>query len=118
MHIDYAATLVALKTIPEQDGKTDVCKVVQWEVNFFDTTYPEQVWSVAGVETVLNTETLPNMFVEYSDLTQQQILQMALDHQGGDAFLSELMAYHEDELQVKMSLKDLQGKDVTVIPEQ
>ena len=58
MHIDYAATLVALKTIPEQDGKTDICKVVQWEINFFETTYPEQVWSVAGVETVLDTDAL------------------------------------------------------------
>jgi len=118
MHIDYAATLVALKTIPEQDGKTDICKVVRWEINFFETTYPEQVWSVAGVETVLNTDALPDSFVAFSDLTQQQILQMALDHQGGDSFLSELMTYHEEELQNKMALKDVEEKDVSEIQEQ
>lgn len=118
MHIDYAATLVALKTIPEQDGKADICKVIRWEINFFETTYPEQVWSVAGVETVLDTDALSDSFVPFSDLTQQQILQMALDHQGGDSFLDSLMPYHEEELQKKMALKDVEEKDVSEIQEQ
>ncbi len=117
MHIDYAATLVALKTIPEQDGKTDICKLVQWEINFFETTYPDQVWSVASVETILDTDTLSDSFVEFSDLTQQQILQMALDHQGGDSFLDSLMPYHEEELQKKFDLKDIEEKDITEIQE-
>ena len=90
MHIDYAATLIALKTIPEQGGKTNICKVVQWEINFFDTTYPQQVWSVASVETILNTDTLSDSFIEFNSLTQQQILQMALDYHGGDSFLDSL----------------------------
>lgn len=119
MNIDYAATLVTLKTIPEQDGKTDICKVVRWEINFFDTTYPEQVWSVAGLETILDTDSLPDSFVEFGDLTQQQILQMALDQQGGDEFIDEfLRPHHEAELEVKMALKDVEEKDVTEIPEQ
>ena len=118
MHIDYAATLVALKTLPEQNGKTDICKVVRWEINFFDTTYPEQVWSVAGVETVLNTDTLSNSFIEFDNLTQQQIVQMALDHEGGSSFLDSLMPFHEEELQKKMALKDVEEKDVSEIQEQ
>ena len=119
MNIDYAATLIALKTISEQDEKTDICKVVTWEINFFDTNYPDQVWSVAGLETILDTDSLPDSFVEFGDLTQQQILQMAFDQQGGDEFIDEhLRPYHEAELAVKMALKDVEEKDVTEIPEQ
>jgi hypothetical protein len=118
MHIDYAATLIALKTLPEQDGKTDICKLVRWEINFFDTTYPQQVWSVAGVETILNTDTLSDSFVEFANLTQQQILQMALDQEGGDSFLDSLMPFHEQELLRKMALKDVEEKDVSEIQEQ
>ena len=118
MNIDYAATLVALRTIPEQDGKTDVCKHLQWEINFFDTTYPTEVWSVAGVETVLDTDDLPDSFVEFSDLTQQQILQMALDHHGGDKFLDELLTHHEEYLLKRFSLMDTEDRDVTEIQEQ
>ena len=118
MNIDYAATLIALRTIPEQDGKTDVCKHLQWEINFFDTTYPTEVWSVAAVETVLDTDDLPNSFVEFSDLTQQQILQMALDHHGGNAFLDELLPHHEEHLLKRFALMDLEDKDVAEIQEQ
>ena len=118
MNIDYEATLVALKTLPEQESKTDICKVVRWEINFFDTTYPEQVWSVAGVETILDTDDLSDSFVEFSDLTQQQILQMALDHHGGNKFLDELLPHHEEELLRKMALRDVEEKDVTEIQEQ
>lgn len=118
MNIDYAATLVALRTIPEQDGKTDVCKHLQWEINFFDTTYPTEVWSVAGVETILDTDALPDSFVEFSDLTQQQILQMALDHHGGDKFLDELLTHHEEYLLKRFSLMDTEDRDVTEIQEQ
>lgn len=117
MNIDYAATLVALRTIPEQDGKTDVCKYLQWEINFFDTTYPTEVWSVAAVETILDTDTLPDSFVEFSDLTQQQILQMALDHHGGNKFLDELLPHHEGVLLQKFMLKDVEDKDVAEIQE-
>lgn len=116
MNIDYIATLAALKTIPEQDGKTNICKWVRWEINFFETTYPDQVWSVAGLETILDTESLSDSFVDFSDLTQQQILQMALDQQGGDAFIDEfLRPHHEAELGVKMSLKDVEEKDIIEI---
>lgn len=116
MNIDYAATLVALKTFPEQDGKTDICKWVRWEINFFETTYPDQAWSVAILETILDTDSLSDSFVEFGDLTQQQILQMAFDQQGGDEFIDEfLRPHHEAEITVKMALKDVEEKDVTKI---
>lgn len=117
MNIDYAATLIGLKTIPEQSGKTDICKAVNWEINFFDTTYPEKVWSVAGVETLLDTETIPADFVEFADLTQQQILQWCLDHHGGNSFLDELLTYHESELLKKYQLRDMEDKDISAIQE-
>lgn len=42
---------------------------------------------------------------------------MALDHQGGDSFLDELLPYHEAELQKKFDLKDIEEKDITEIQE-
>ncbi|MBT8449408.1 MAG: hypothetical protein KJO69_06940 [Gammaproteobacteria bacterium] len=118
MNIDYAATLLTLKTIPEQDGKTDICKAVAWQIKFFDTTYPDSVLSIAEIETVLNTDTLPENFVEYSQLTHQQILQWTLDHEGGTDFLSELMRYHEGELLRQFDQAGLEIKDIEGIAEQ
>jgi len=118
MNIDYQATLIDLKTIPEQDGHTDICKEVRWEINFFDTTYPDDVWSVAAVETVLDTDELPTSFISYSDLTQQQILQWALDHHGGNEFLGKLLEHHEDHLLRKFNSVGLEDKDISEIQEQ
>lgn len=118
MHIDYSATLISLKTIPEQDGKQDICKQVVWEIKFFETTYPDQVWSVASIDTILDTDTLSDSFVEFADLTQQKILQMALDHQGGDSFLDQLMEIHEPYLLSKYALRDTEEKAIADIQEQ
>lgn len=118
MHIDYAATLISLKTIPSQDGKTDICKHVIWEVQFFETTYPDTVWSIASIETVLDTDTLSSGFIEFSNLTHQQIVQWALDKQGGDPFLTELLEGHKDYLQHQYDFKDLESKDISTLAEQ
>jgi hypothetical protein len=110
MHIDYEATLIAIKTIPTQGSESNICKKVYWEVRFFETTYPDSVWSVARVETTLNTDTLADPFTAYADLTQQQVLQWSLNSHGGDEFLTELLAEGHEELMARqyadVSLQD------------
>ena len=117
MNIDYEAKLLELKTIPEQDGKTDICKVVAWEIKFFDTTYSDEVCSLAQVDTKLDTDTLSDSFVEFSDLTQQRVLQMVLDHHGGNAFLDELLPYHEANLLKQFNEVGPDVIDITELPE-
>jgi hypothetical protein len=97
MHIDYAATLVAIKTIPVQGSETNICKKVYWEVRFFETTHPESVFSIAQVESHLDTDALADPFTAFPELTQQQVLQWSLDAQGGDQFLTELLAAGHEE---------------------
>ena len=70
------------------------------------------------METVLDTDELPTSFISYSDLTQQQILQWALDHHGGNEFLGKLLEHHEDHLLRKFNSVGLEDKDISEIQEQ
>jgi|TARA_R110000868_G_scaffold2814_10_gene19496 hypothetical protein len=107
MNIDYEAKLLALYTIPEQDGETNIVKKVTWKVEFFDTDFRNTVNSHAEIVTRLNTDTLASDFVSYESLTHEVVLQLCLDHEGGSAFLENLESHHESSLAVQYADRNL-----------
>ena len=107
MNIDYEAKLLELYTIPEQDGETNIVKKVTWKVEFFDTDFRRAVNSHAEIVTYLNTDTLAADFVSYDALTQQAVLQLCLDHEGGSEFLEYLEGVHESNLALQYADRNL-----------
>ncbi|MDC1437136.1 hypothetical protein N8303_07845 [Gammaproteobacteria bacterium] len=98
MNIDYEAKILEIYTIPEQDGRENVVKKVLWQVEFFDADFRRAVNSLGQICTYLNTGTLSDSFIDYSGITQQQVLQLCLDHEGGSDFLEHLQGAHEADL--------------------
>lgn len=91
MNIDYAMNLQSVWAIDNQDSLQNVVKKVNWVVEFFDTNNPD-IKSTGGVESYLDTDSITaDTFTSFDNLTQTQILQWALDAEGGTAFLDQLL---------------------------
>jgi len=99
MNIDYEAKVLEIFVIPEQGGQNNIVKKVTWRVTFFDPDFRRTVMTQAKILTYLDTDTLSDSFVDYSLITQSQILQLCLDHEGGSSFLQNLQGLHEPVLQ-------------------
>ena len=91
MNIDYAMSLQNVWAVDSQDSFQDVVKRVNWVVEFFDTANPD-VKSIGSVESYLDSGSITaDTFTSYDNVTQTQILQWALDAEGGTAFLDQLL---------------------------
>jgi hypothetical protein len=118
MNIDYEMALDEVYSIPQQDNMVDVVAKVQWTVSFFDTDHPN-VKSSGVVTTHLYTDSINvDSFVAYEDVTQTQILQWALDAQGGTSFLDQLLeGGHADNVAALVKDLDYVRKDTDLIPQ-
>ncbi len=118
MNIDYSMVLESVSVIDQQDTLTDVVKRVVWRVSFFDTANPD-ITTDGTVETYLNTDSIaPDSFSDYQDLTHTQILQWALDEQGGASFLDHLLeGGHAAMLEKLIADSVFTEKDIELIPE-
>lgn len=118
MNIDYAMSLQNVWAIDSQDSFQDVVKKVNWVVEFFDTANPN-IKSTGGVESYLNTNSLSaDSFTSYENLTQTQILQWALDAEGGTAFLDQLLdGGHAANLEKLIQDASYTYKDVALLAE-
>ena len=118
MNIDYTMKLKSVSVIDQQDTFTNVIKRVEWAVNFFDTAIPHVI-SKATVETYLDTNTISaDSFTSYENITQTQILQWALDAEGGTAFLDQLLeGGHAAHLERSIADASLTDKDVDLLLE-
>ena len=118
MNIDYEMALDEVYSIPQQDNMVDVVAKVQWTVSFFDTDHPN-VKSSGGVTTHLATDSInADSFVAYEDVTQTQILQWALDAQGGTLFLDQLLeGGHADNVAILVRDSAYVRKDIEIIPQ-
>lgn len=112
MNIDYEAKILEICTIPEQDGQTNIVKKVTWQVVFFETDFRRAVNSTAQIVSRLNTDILASDFVSYDSLTQEAVLQLCLDHEGGSAFLESLESHHESTLAVQYADRNLTNRPV------
>lgn len=117
MATDYTAELLGVKVIPSQDSFTNIVKKVEWEVTFFDTDDEENVWSTGRVDSVLDTTSLDSSsFVSWDSITQQQILQFALNKEGGTDFLDSLLSGgHSAILAEKKENLALESKDIQLL---
>ncbi|WP_348681569.1 hypothetical protein [Alteromonas mediterranea] len=118
MNIDYAMSLQNVWAIDNQDPHQDVVKKVSWVVEFFDTNNPD-IKSTGGVESYLDTDSISaDTFTPYENLTQTQILQWALDAEGGTAFLDQLLeGGHAAHLEKQIQDASYTYKDVALLPE-
>lgn len=118
MNIDYEMALKEVYTIPQQDSVVDVVVKVNWMVSFFDTDHPNAK-STGGVTTYLDTDSInADSFVAYEDVTQTQILQWALDAQGGTLFLDQLLeGGHADNVAALVRDSAYVRKDTDLIPQ-
>jgi len=116
MNIDYEMTLKEVYTIPQQDSMVDVVVKVNWMVSFFDTDHTNAK-STGGVTTYLDTDSInADSFVDYEDVTQTQILQWALDAQGGASFLDQLLeGGHADNVAILVRDSAYVPKDIEII---
>lgn len=116
MEIDYTAELLKVKVIPSQDGFIDIVKEVEWKIKFYDIDHEDNVWTNAHVHSVLNTDSLDS-FITWDNITQQQILQFALENEGGTEFLDHLLAGgHAARLQAQKDNLSYVEKDIPLIP--
>ena len=116
MEIDYTAELLKVKVIPSQEGFIDIVKEVEWMIKFYDIDHEDNVWTKAQVHSVLNTESLDS-FITWDNITQQQILQFALENEGGTEFLDNLLAGgHAARLQAQKDSLSYVEKDIQLIP--
>lgn len=117
MALDYTAELIAVKTIPEQDGLTDIVKKVEWIITFFDTEQPEAT-SIGQVRSVLNTDSIDSSsFVAWENMTQVKILEFALAQEGGSAFLTHLLEHGHSAMVAEKKLDlSYNKKDPELIP--
>lgn len=118
MNIDYEVTLTAVAAIDQQDTFNDVVKKVTWLIGFFDTANPT-IKSNAAVESYLNTDSLSSdTYVPYANVTHTQILQWALDAEGGTAFLDQLLeGGHAANLEKLVADASYTEKDISVLAE-
>jgi len=118
MNIDYEVTLTAAAAIDQQDTFNDVIKKVTWLIGFFDTANPT-IKSNAAVESYLNTDSLSSdTYVPYANVTQTQILQWALDAEGGTAFLDQLLeGGHAVNLEKLVNDAAYTEKDISLLAE-
>ena len=116
MNIDYEMTLNEVYTIPQQDNMVDVVVKVQWTISFFDTDHTS-ARSTGAVTTYLDTDSInADSFVDYEDVTQTQILQWALDAQGGTSFLDQLLdGGHADNVAILVRDSAYVRKDIEII---
>lgn len=98
--IDYKLYLHRVEVLPTVGSVSNVVKRVIWAIEFFDSEYPEICRSIAGVETLLETEYLTNAaytnnFIAIEDLSHSQIIEWCFTMQGGEAFIEEIRPVHE-----------------------
>src|SRR6056300_579539 len=94
--IDYTTELTGVEAFPELDGKSNVIKVVRWAIKFFDTAHPD-AFSVAGIETLLDTSDLTD-FQPFDQLTKAEVLAWAEGVADLPALVAELQPFHEARL--------------------
>lgn len=118
MNIDYAMSLQNVWAIDNQDSFQDVVKKVNWVVEFFDTNHPD-IKSAGSVESYLNTDSISaDSFTSYENITQTQILQWALDAEGGTAFLDQLLeGGHAANLEKLIQDASYTYKDIALLAE-
>lgn len=88
--------LQSVFTYPQHQGHPNVIRRVRWILRF----ERDGLTSEAGVETFLNVDAIEN-FIPANEIGTERILQWAYDAQGGDAFVSQLLAVHEEQLNYK-----------------
>lgn len=119
MNVEYTAELREVGLIPEQVGFSNIVKKIIWSITFFDSEDPENIFSVATIETYLNTESIDEeAFVAWENITQTEIVQFALEEMGGQSFVDDLKQNHVYTLD-KMKLDNSLNKiDPAIIPEE
>jgi hypothetical protein len=118
MNIDYEMELGEVYVIASQDTFTDVVKRVLWSVSFFDTDNPD-IKSKGLIETYLDVDAISaDTYTPYEAVTQTQILQWALDKQGGSRFLDSLLeGGHADDLAKRIDNATFVEKDIDLLAE-
>lgn len=97
MAILYKTSLESVEVYPELNGNANVIRVVTWQFNFYDETQPE-VFTVGMAETLLPQPAEGDPFEDISVLTKEQILQWAIDAEGGKAFFDMIRPVAEEHL--------------------
>ncbi len=117
MHIDYTTNIEELKIQSECNGYSNVVRKVLWSITFFDTENPIEVTSVGTIETLLPTDNLgDNGYIEFEDITHQDILDMCLKDAGEAEFLDKLLeGGHAEMLERKLLEVGLVEIDVATI---
>jgi hypothetical protein len=93
-----------VQVFENKNGYPNVIGLVRWAIHF----ERESLVSVAGVETMLETNNIQN-FTPIEQLTREQVLDMAYTAQGGAGFLATIQPYHEEDL-------DQQEQRVGLVP--
>lgn len=93
MTIQRSLQIHEINVYPEYNGKQNVIRRVVVRVTFSK----DGAESIGLIESVLSVIDLSN-FVAIEELTDQQIIDWAIDAQGGEAMLSGLEAIHQEEL--------------------
>ena len=89
--------LLQVFVIPEHLGRQNVVRRVQWVLQF----ELNGVSSDAFVETFLDIQDLQN-YIPANEIGNERLLQWAFDAQGGDSFVAQITAHHEEQLQYKL----------------
>lgn len=88
--------LIKLEVLPEHNGFENVVRNVHWKMIITDP-YHTDISSIGTVETMLDIDEIDS-FIDITTLTKTQILDWALEKQGGDTFIDTVMPIHQDNI--------------------
>lgn len=116
MTIDYTSELKIVGCVTNEDF-VDVVKYVEWEIHFFEISLPDH-HSIGHVHTELDIDAISaDSFVPFSDITKADILNWALEKQGGTEFLDTLLeAGHAGNVEEMYRVAQYTHKDIDLIP--
>lgn len=117
MNIDYEMELKEVYVAPTQGDFTNVVTRVLWTISFFDTNTPD-VKTDAIIESYLEVGSLnAESFTPFENLTQIEILEKCLAHEGGTGFLDGLLeSAHAPHLAKLIADSQFESKDLALIP--
>lgn len=110
MTLNKTYKLHQIKVEPEIDGLNDVVLFIRWSIEFELDGFTNS----AVIETLLDFAPNEN-FVSLEKLTKEQIINWAIEAQGGQSFIDHLEFHHGEQLKHEKARSKLSSPDSTML---
>jgi len=89
---------------PDLDGFKNVLKIVKWNVIFEE----DDVQSIAAIQTEFDTSNLALDYIDLSSTSDEDIIKICLEKEGGQDFIDRLMFIHKPQMEKQKTLNQLE----------